>query len=83
MKPRKRKEVAAWYGYSAKSLKKLLQEKNIELPLRRRLCIDDQLMVYAYLGIPSELPVEELSEVLKRLAAYCEQNNIPYVEWCT
>lgn len=70
MKPRKRKELAKWYDYSTKTFKRRLKEENLDIPDRKLLCINHQIAIYDCLGIPSNLPSEEVDEVATRLKEY-------------
>lgn len=70
MKPRQRKELAAWYNYTPKTFRRILKLKAIDVPDRNLICVKDQIVIYDCLGIPSGLPEEEQEEVATRLKAY-------------
>jgi hypothetical protein len=78
MQPRSRTELSLFYGYACtRTFTRLLTSEGIKIRRRKLISPNDQLKIYAHLGIPPLLDKEEQANILRLLEEYCEKNGFP------
>ncbi|NJL75528.1 MAG: hypothetical protein HC892_11370 [Saprospiraceae bacterium] len=77
MRPLTRKELAKLYGYGCtKTFTRRLAKRDVFITPRKLLDMDEQVVIFAYLGIPPLL-CQELQAVFQPLVKqYCEKHDL-------
>ncbi len=78
MKPKSRGELAFLYGFDCtKTFTNRLKVKAITITKRVLISFEEQLPIYAHLGIPHLMDKEERESIVPFLEEYCEKNDLP------
>jgi hypothetical protein len=78
MQPKTRQQIAWYYGYCTRTFTRTLKAHRIMLKARTLISPEAQIRIYAYLGIPSGLPVEERPVVELQVQKYCERHDLDF-----
>ncbi|NJL76228.1 MAG: hypothetical protein HC892_15630 [Saprospiraceae bacterium] len=78
MRPLTREQLAQLYGHGCtRTFTNLLKKKDISIVRYSMLYLEDQLPIYAVLGLPTYLEEEEKNFLQPLVEQYCKNHDLP------